>query len=58
MHDALYFVKQILSYYSSVNKISSELDSAAEYALTNNDFNSFDRLLFITKYINPATSDL
>lgn len=55
---ALASVKQILGYYSAENKILSILDSAANYTFINNDFNSFDRLGFITKYINPVTRDL
>lgn len=55
---SLMTIKEILGFYDQDNKASLFIDTAISFAKTNQDFDSFDRLAFINKYMDPFTREL
>lgn len=59
---ALEAVYEIAAFYAdstdSWKKIKGHIDEAKQMALTDTDFNAFDRMAFITRYINPLSSTM
>lgn len=61
-------IKKIITNYALLTKndtskqvlenIKNQLDNCIVYCNTNSDFDSFNRAIFITKYINPLSSSL
>ncbi|MBO9573175.1 MAG: cytochrome C peroxidase, partial [Chitinophagaceae bacterium] len=56
--ETLTSIKEIIEFYSPDKKIAALFDNAINYASSNNHFNEFDRLTFITDYINPITTNI
>ncbi|MRX46900.1 c-type cytochrome [Pedobacter sp. HX-22-1] len=52
---ALEGLKKVLSQYQYHEKVKKQIESAQDFISKENDFNQFDRLAFITNYLQPLS---
>ncbi|MDX5480914.1 MAG: c-type cytochrome, partial [Hymenobacteraceae bacterium] len=55
---ALASVREVLSFFGENHKLQQLLQEAIAYTSGSGDFNSFDRMAFITRYANPITAEI